>query len=317
MRGRVLALVTLVLLAVAGCGGVDGGVRDEGGIGAGGRAVVSPAAAVGEAGPRPEAPAPPGVALVYFLRYEQPTPTRRRVDEDRSALQSALIDLVEGPTAAEQSLRYRSALPVGTTLRDVTVTNRVAIVDLSAMPPEGAPGSEALLALYQVVFTATAPPGIDAVRVLVAGRPYGLGSVVGEPNPQEAPLTRSDLSFVNAADVVPGALGCAVAQEEGEETEPAGTPVLRLGAPAEGALVDGTLRVRGRLLEVPGPIVIRLVQDDLEVLHRVIDDRCLGRFAATIPVPQGLVGEAFVDVFVPGEDGEPVVGIRRGVTFAD
>jgi hypothetical protein len=314
MRVWVVSLALFALIA-SGCGGIDSGVRDEGGIGAGGRAVVSPPAAVGEAGPRPQAPAPPGVALVYFLRYEQPTPTRRRVDEDRSALQSALIDLVEGPTAAEQSLRYRSALPEGTTLRDVTVTNRVAIVDLSAMPPEGTPGSEALLALYQVVFTATAPPGIDAVRVLVAGRPYGLGSVVGEPNPQEAPLTRADLSFVNAADVVPGALGCAVARGD-DADEDAGEPVLQLGAPAEGAIVDGTLRVRGRLLVRSGPIVIRLVQDDLEVLHRVIDDRCLGRFAATIPVPQGLVGDAFLDVYVPGEDGEPVAGVRRAIAFA-
>jgi hypothetical protein len=128
-------------------------------------------------------------------------------------------------------------------------------------------------------------------------------------------LTRADLSFINTVDVVPGALGCAVAR--GDVFDDAGDSVIRLGVPADGALVEGTLRVRGRLLGQPGPIVIRLLQGELEVLHRVIDDRCLGRFAATIPTPQGLEGEAFVEVYVPGEDGAVLAGVRRSITVAD
>lgn len=310
---RIAALILALIAALAGCGGIDQGVRDEGGIGAGDRPVVSPPAAAGEVGARPEVPAPPGIALVYFLRYEQPSPTRRRVGDGLSELETALRDLVAGPTAAERSLRYRTAIPVGTTLLDVTVANRVAIVDLSAMPrPSDADGSEALLALYQVVFTATAPSGIEAVRVLVDGSPYGLGSIVGEDNPQEAPLTRSDLAFVGTSSTLPGAVGCSIA-EPGAEFDPDVVPEVRLGAPAEGGVVERQLRVRGRIVGRPGSIVIRVIQDDLEVLSRVIDDDCLGRFAAAIPLPRGLEGEAVVDVYVPDDEGAVLAGVRRSI----
>lgn len=311
------SLLILAALVLAACGGIDQGVRDEGGIGAGDRPVVSPPAAAGEAGARPEVPAPPGIALVYFLRYEQPTPTRRRVAEGLSELETALRDLVAGPSAAERSLRYRTAIPEGTDLLDVTVANRVAIVDLSAMPQPGeADGSEALLALYQVVFTATAPSGIEAVRVLVQGRPFGLGSIVGETGTQEAPLTRSDLAFVGTSGTLPGAAGCAIAGDDVEVAEDA-VPEIRLARPAEGGLVERQLRVRGRLLGRPGPIVIRVVQDDLEVLNRVIDEVCFGRFAAAIPLPRGLQGQAIVDVYVPDEDGAILAGVRRTIAVAD
>lgn len=308
-------VVAAVILAA--CGGIDQGVRDEGGIGAGDRPVVSPPAAAGEAGARPQVPAPPGIALVYFLRYEQPTPTRRRVGEGLSELETALRDLVAGPTAAERSLRYRTAIPEETELLDVTVANRVAIVDLSAMPQSSdADGSEALLALYQVVFTATAPSGIEAVRVLVDGTPYGLGSVVGEADVQEAPLTRSDLAFVGTSGTLPGAAGCAIAGDDVEVPEGA-VPEVRLSRPAEGGVVDRQLRVRGRILGRPGEIVIRVVQDELEVLNRVIDEACLGRFAATIPLPRGLEGEALVDVYVPDGDGAILTGVRRTIVVTD
>lgn len=310
---RIPSLLMALGVVLAACGGVDQGVRDEGGIGAGERPVVSPPAAAGEAGARPAVPAPPGVALVYFLRYEQPSPTRRRVGDGASELETALRDLVAGPTAAERSLRYRTAIPDETELLDVTVANRVAIVDLSAMPqPSSADGSEALLALYQVVFTATAPSGIEAVRVLVDGRPYGLGSIVGEANAQEAPLTRSDLAFVGTSSALPGAAGCAIAPADAE-VDPEAVPELRLGAPAEGGVVERQVRVRGRILDRPGPIVIRVIQGELEVLSRVIDEACLGRFAATIPLPRGLEGEAVVDVYVPDEEGGVLAGVRRTI----
>ena len=56
------------------------------------------------------------------------------------------------------------------------IVNRTAIVDLSQLPGSG---NDALLSLYQVVYTVTASGSIDAVQLRVAGRPYGLGTLSG------------------------------------------------------------------------------------------------------------------------------------------
>lgn len=305
----------LAALALAACGSADDGIRDEGFVAAGDRAVVSPATGAdgAEAAVAPQ-PAP-GVAIVYFLRFDEPAPTRRSVEVGAGVAESGLAALLEGPTAAERSLRYATAIPDGTRLIAFRQDGRTAVVDLSALPDPDTDGDEeALLALYQVVYTVTAGGGVDAVRVRVDGRPYGLSALTGDPDALEPPLTRADLSFVVGAEAQRGSSGCAVAKEDAEPF--AGEPALELLRPQDGAVVEETLQVRGRLRSDGGPIVIRLVQDGLEVANRIIDQPCRGAFAASIPVPRTLTGPVELVVSTPATETAPALEARRVVEIA-
>ncbi len=312
---RRLAAVVAAALALAGCGSAETGIRDEGFVAAGDRAVVSPATGAAEEGAAVAPQPAPGVAIVYFLRYDEPAPTRRGVPVGETVAETGLAALLDGPSAAERSLRYSTAIPADTRLLAYAQEGRTAVVDLSALPDPATDGDqEALLALYQVVYTVTAGGGIDAVRVRVDGRPYGLGTLTGDADALEPPLTRADLSFVVGAEAQLGSTGCAVAKADAEPF--AGEPFLELTRPQDGVVVEETLQIRGRLLSDGGPIVIRLLQDGLEVSNRIIDQRCRGAFSATVPVPRTLAGLVEVVVSSPETETAPALEARRVVEIA-
>ncbi|MEI6625825.1 MAG: GerMN domain-containing protein [Thermoleophilia bacterium] len=309
-------LVALLVVAsvLAGCGGANSAIRDEGVAAAGDQAVVSPATATDATTTpaQPVAPAP-GVAFVYLLRYNQPEPTRRSVPGDMSVSESSVRELLSGPTLAEATLHYSSAIPKGARLLAYSVADRVAIIDISALPKvQGDNDSEALLALYQIVYTVTASGGIDAVQVRLNGRPYGLNSVTGGSSALEPPLTRADLSFIVAAETLPGSTGCAVAKKGAPPYRE--SAVVTLLRPQSGESVGATLQIRGTLQSNGGPIVIRLLQDELEVANRIIDEKCRGSFSATIPLPRTLVGSVDVVVIAPGTNGDPAASAHQQVT---
>ena len=87
--------------------------------------------------------------------------------------------------------------------------------------------------------------------------------------------------------------------------------------PSSGELVQETLQVRGTLQSNGGPIVIRLLQDELEVTNRIINERCRGNFALTIPLPRTLLGEVEVVVIAPGTNGEPAASTRQSITITE
>lgn len=308
-----LGVVVLLALVLAGCGAAtSAGIRDEGAAAIGDKAAISPTGAAGEetSPSMPVAPAP-GAAFVYLLRFDQPQPTRRSIPADLGIPEGSLRALLAGPTRAERILRFSSAIPDGTRLLGYAVANRTAIVDLSQMPGDG---NDALLALYQVVYTVTASGSVDAVQLRVAGRPYGLGSLAGGSSAQEPPLTRADLSFVVDATTLAGSAGCAVADAGAPPFQ--GTPSVMITRPAEGEQIGDAIQLRGIVEGKGGALVIRVLQDGLEVANRVIDERCRGRFAATIPVPRTLVGEAVLEVIAPGVGGSPSASAERVISIA-
>jgi spore germination protein GerM len=102
--------------------------------------------------------------------------------------------LLAGPTADEaaQTPAFGSAIPTGTTLNGVTVSDGVASVDLSAGFMSGGGSASMTGRLAQVVFSLTRIDGIDGVRFLIDGTPTtvfgGEGVIVNDP------ATRSDFS---------------------------------------------------------------------------------------------------------------------------
>lgn len=98
---------------------------------------------------------------------------------------SAMDALLAGPTASEQGLRLRSAIPEGTALRSAAfVSPGTVAVDLSAELFD-ATGDELIDAMAQIVFTVSALERVSRVQVLVDGEakqlPRGDGQLVAGP----------------------------------------------------------------------------------------------------------------------------------------
>jgi hypothetical protein len=115
----------------------------------------------------------------------------RRLVESPPSLFRALESLLAGPTADEAGIGLRSAVTNQTRLLSVRVQSGVATIDLSAEFADIG-GREQILAVAQLVYTATGAQGVFGVRLSLAGRavevPRGDGTL------SDQPLKRTDYS---------------------------------------------------------------------------------------------------------------------------
>lgn len=97
--------------------------------------------------------------------------------------------LLQGVQAEEAALGLRTAVPVDTRLRKVGVEQGVATINVSS-DLVGAGGQEQVLAVAQLVFTATETSGVEGVRFQLEGRPIEVPR--GDGTLTAAPLRRAD-----------------------------------------------------------------------------------------------------------------------------
>lgn len=108
---------------------------------------------------------------VWFLSDGKPVPVARR----GSTIESAVRELLAGPTPAERSRGLRSTVPRSTPLLSVTVSRRIVTVDLGGRFAAGRNGEALQGRVGQLVRTVRGIPGVLAVRVLLdGGVPVGL-----------------------------------------------------------------------------------------------------------------------------------------------
>ena len=151
--------------------------------------------------PKPTA-SPAGTTIVraYFVLgsftgNEGLVPVLREVPQTKAVASAAMRALLEGPTAPEMatSPAVYTAIPDGTTLLGITITDGVATVNLSKEFESGG-GSESMLQrLGQVVYTLTQFSTVDGVRFELDGTPtttFG-GEGVTFP-PDGRPIVRED-----------------------------------------------------------------------------------------------------------------------------
>lgn len=130
-----------------------------------GLALLAIAAALIGGGAAASPAAPTQTLSIYFLRGEQLAPVQRVASTPADAIRK----LVAGPTRAEKRRAFRTYVPAGTVVHDVTVADGLATVDLSARFVSGH-NSESLLArLSQVVRTLTGLDGTKQVQLLIDG----------------------------------------------------------------------------------------------------------------------------------------------------
>ncbi len=163
-RLRSWIIATLIATAAAACG-IPHDPRPT--ILPGG--VVNPALAPVDGQPQArDGTARPEVnAEIFLVQAEHLVAVRRSTSGHDLA--GALNLLLKGPTEAEFGTGIRSAISAQTTLRSARVDGDTAVVDLSgALVDVG--GQEQILAVAQLVLTATAVPGVAQVRFLLEGQ---------------------------------------------------------------------------------------------------------------------------------------------------
>ncbi|MGD9697396.1 MAG: L,D-transpeptidase family protein [Thermoleophilia bacterium] len=133
------------------------------------RLVVAAACALGAIAAGPAAAS--AAVEVAFVQGQQLVMVKRPGDGAAAAVRA----LVAGPRPAEARRGVRSYLPAGTPVRSVTVSGRVATVDLGARFTRTGTADDLDARLAQLVQTATAVDGVGGVRLLVDGaRPSGV-----------------------------------------------------------------------------------------------------------------------------------------------
>ena len=138
---------------------------------------------------------PAASAVVYLVRGDRLIAVQRQV---RAPVSSGrlLTALLEGPTEAEAEAGFRTAISSEARVRDVTASAGVVTIELSDQFVEVA-GQDQIIALAQIVFTATETDHAGAVRFRLAGEavevPRGDGTLTS------APLTRADYAALAPA----------------------------------------------------------------------------------------------------------------------
>lgn len=131
------------------------------------------------------APDPTTTVAVYFTRGERVEAVRRVVPRVARIGSAAIEQLLAGPTASEVDAGYTTQIPEGTRLRDLAISDGVAVVDLSGEFESGGGTLGLTLRLAQVACTLDAFPTVDGVRFAVDGEVVdvfsGDGLVIDEP----------------------------------------------------------------------------------------------------------------------------------------
>ena len=230
--------------------------------------------------------------VVYLVRGGHVAPVRRMALHTAAPARASLTALLAGPTAAERRLRYTSAIPATTSLRSVSLSERVLTVDLSSRFAAGGGSESMLLRVAQIVYTATAFPSIDRVAFRLDGKP--VGAIGGEGVVVWPPVNRS--------------------------TFEAQAPAILVEQPLAGDRVSTQLRIRGsaNVFEAQFEIDV-LTPSGTRLAHRVVrasaGSGTRGSFDVTIRLTSGATRLVVVAYDRSPKNGARVDLVRVPVTL--
>jgi germination protein M len=291
LRGRmVLGLVLVLALTGAACNGDD----DEPAA-----ASAAPSAAPSEAATT-AAPTPTPATVTRAVRlwltledFTGLTVRQAQVTPPRFAT-AAVTELLKGPTSSEASNGWGSAIPAGSELLGIAVSNGVATVDLSAEFESGGGSLSARMRLAQLVYTLTEFQTVDSVALEIEGQPATTFSSEGIVI--DGPMTRADFEDLVAPIVVQ--------------------------TPAAGQRVTSPVRVSGTANVFEATVTIRIVSLDDEVVAETFTTAtcgtgCRGTYSKNVSfqIPEDVQG--IIQVFESSaEDGRPLHMVSVPVTLA-
>jgi spore germination protein GerM len=134
---------------------------------------------------------------IHLIRDGRVEAVPRRVPRVPRIGTAALEQLLDGPTPQEAADGYGTAIPADTRLRDLAITDGVAVVDLSREFESAGDTRDLTLRLAQVTCTLTVFPTVDGVRFAIDG---AIGDVfAGDGTLVEDPVGCRDYAEVVAA----------------------------------------------------------------------------------------------------------------------
>jgi Sporulation and spore germination len=172
---RVSVAAALALLAVAAACGIPGGGAPTD------IAKANVPFHLLNPAPSTSVPSPPAVGVTETIFLVVGGEHLQAVTRDvpvPANLTQILGALLAGPTAAESAAGLQTFLTSARTGVTATVANGVATVDFASNPVPVV-GPDQILAVAQVVFTATQQPGVSAVAFEIAGQPIGVPTASG------------------------------------------------------------------------------------------------------------------------------------------
>lgn len=131
--------------------------------------VVNPALAAGDGQPRTGGDGERDESEVNIFLAQAEHLVRVSRMTSRADVAAVLTLLLQGPTEAEFRAGTRTAISPQTTLRAARLDGDTAVIDLSGALVEVG-GQEQILAVAQIVLTATAVPAVGQVRLLLEGQ---------------------------------------------------------------------------------------------------------------------------------------------------
>jgi germination protein M len=234
-------------------------------------------------------PAQASVA-VYFLREGKVAPVRRTIEATPAVARAAITSLLAGPTEAEGSDGLVTAIPEGTALRDISLADGIATVDLDGSFAEGADGASAPERVAQVVATLTRFPTVKRVAFRLDGEPAeSIGGV-----DVSAPLGRLEI-----------------------ERE---TPQILIESPLPGDRVTSPIRVSGTANVFEATVSFEVRDEGGNVLLRSFTTATSGTgtrgtFETTLAVPDTEGPVTIVAFEASAEDGSPLHVVRVPVAL--
>ena len=227
-------------------------------------------------------PATSSVA-VYLLRDGKVSPVRRTIDATPALARAALTSLLAGPTDAETAAGLSSAIAGGTSLRDISLADGTATVDLDATFGDGAtPTLRQRVA--QVVATLTRFPTIRRVAFRLDGEPVETIGAAGDVR-----------------------LSPALGRRQIE----AQTPQILVESPLPGDRVTSPIRVRGTANVFEATVSFEVRDEGENVVQRSFTTATSGTgtrgsFETQLAVPN-LEGPVTIVAFeASAEDGSPL-----------
>jgi Sporulation and spore germination/Immunoglobulin-like domain of bacterial spore germination len=184
--------------------------------------------------------------------------TKRTVPRTPGVAAAAVRLLFAGPNAAERAAGVTTAVPAGSRLRGISISNGTATIDVSRAFAVAAPATTIRMRLAELTYTATQFPTVKRVRLEVAGAV--VHSIAGAPVPQ--PAARRD--FLRRL------------------------PAILVSRPAIGTHVPATVTVAGSADVFEAALTVRVINDRGRLLARrrilaSCGTGCRGRYSVAIP----------------------------------
>jgi len=220
---------------------------------------------------------------VYLLRDGKVSPVRRTIESTPAVARAALTELLKGPTAGERADGLATAIPSGTALRDISLSDGVATVDVDGTFDDGGGSASMLGRVAQIVATLTRFPTIERVAFRIDGEP--VQAVGGEGVVVDPPVGRRAI----------------------EEQ----TPQILVESPLPGDTVRSPIRLRGTANVFEATVSIDVRGANGKLLKRTFTTATSGTgtrgtFDTEVALPNGTGPVTVVAYESSAEDGRPL-----------